>query len=94
MYNSGLFIEGRNYCFDIIVSYLIKFGKGIDFFIGKFINLCIVILVDGKMVFIKFIKFNVMEFLMLKEKKFKFELLEKFVSVILILELIIFIVEK
>lgn len=46
------------------------------------------------MVFIKFIKFNVMEFLMLKEKKFKFELLEKFVSVVLILELIIFIVEK
>lgn len=44
------------------------------------------------MVFIKFIKFNVMDFLMLKEKKF--ELLEKFVSVVLILELIIFIVEK
>lgn len=92
MYNSGLFIEGRGYCFDIIVSYLIKFGKGIDFFLGKFINLCIGILVDGKMVFIKFIKFNVMDFLMLKEKKF--ELLEKFVSVVLILELIIFIVEK
>lgn len=92
MYDSGLFIEGRSYCFDIIVSYLIKFGKGIDFFLGKFINLCIGILVDGKMVFIKFIKFNVMDFLMLKEKKF--ELLEKFVSVVLILELIIFIVEK
>lgn len=92
MYNSGLFIEGRGYCFDIIVSYLIKFGKGIDFFLGKFINLCIGILVDGKMVFIKSIKFNVMDFLMLKEKKF--ELLEKFVSVVLILELIIFIVEK
>lgn len=92
MYDSGLFIEGRSYCFDIIVSYLIKFGKGINFFFGKFINLCIVILVDGKMVFIKFIKFNVMEFLMLKVKKF--ELLEKFVSVVLILELIIFIVEK
>lgn len=46
------------------------------------------------MVFIKFIKFNVMEFLMLKEKKLKFELLENFVSVVLILELIIFIVEK
>lgn len=92
MYDSGLFIEGRSLCFDIIVSYLIKFG--INFFFGKFINLCIVILVDDNMVFIKFIKFNVMEFLMLKEKKFKFELLEKFVSVVLILELIIFIVEK
>lgn len=66
MYDSGLFIEGRSLCFDIIVSYLIKFGKGINFFFGKFINLCIVILVDDKMVFIKFIKFNVMEFLMLK----------------------------
>lgn len=65
MYDSGLFIEGRSYCFDIIVSYL-KFGKGIDFFFDKFINLCIGILVDDKMVFIKFIKFNVMEFLMLK----------------------------